>query len=409
MARGLGFLAGLMTLVPPATAMMKFQRLSQVPVATTEQLHDTGAPASGVLTPSRASFPQKVLVAYTAFPESPIILRAVRAGVNVVVWTFIELANHSIVGEFDPVVIRQVHEATIEDGLEVVHMVSIGGWNVEHTLSNTCGPSPCSGSTYAASFREWNEKLAKLVGKGWRGFDGVDWDVEGVDNAESASNEFTAADLDVILEMSNALRSEFLISLVPPQSYFNCLESGFDLSLRHPAKSEPTFHYAGLNAYAPLYAKSPETFDLVMIQLYEGYSDAGFDLYWEGSVANVGEPGWPRRASTAHATEVIQKNVQCLSNGEWSVDFNGFWGLPNKTHVQVPLAKIVLGLGNGWTMSGFKFPYFEPTAAVDGRSGARGFMYWSMANEDPDNSFTRALAKGLGGQTKQHRLPSKIA
>merc|ERR1739845_257668 len=100
-----------------------------------------------------------------------------------------------------------------------------------------------------------------------------------------------------MLSMSQALRDDFLISMVPGQSSFNCRESDFDTSLLFPAESNPSFLYAAKNAYAVLYAKCPDCFDLVMVQIYETYSLAGFDLYWGGDEANVGQDGWPRDGS----------------------------------------------------------------------------------------------------------------
>merc|ERR1712086_1117527 len=100
-------------------------------------------------------------------------------------------------------------------------------------------------------------------------------DIEGVDNATSPSNHFDLATLEIMLSMSQALKEDFLISMVPPQSYFDCKQNGFDLSLRHASEQDPIFLYAGLNVYTALYAKCPDSFDIVMVQLYESFSPAG--------------------------------------------------------------------------------------------------------------------------------------
>lgn len=340
----------------------------------------------------RPSLPSPMIAAYSGGASAEKLVSAARAGVNVIFWSFIRLANNSVTSSLNTTVIHDAHQALQRDGIHVVHMASTGGWNEGHTIS-VCSPGPCSGASYAESFRAWNEEMTARVGGGWPGFAGLDWDIEGVDDWSSPSNEFTAQTLGLMLDTATSLRSDFLISLVPAQSYFNCLTSGFDLSLRHPAKSKPDFRYAALNAYAALYAKSPDTFDLVMVQLYEGYSDAGFDLYWHGDVGNVGKPGWPRNGTKQAMTDIIESNVRCLSDGSWTVDFAGFWGLPNRTVISLPPDKVVMGLGNAWTLrSNFKFPYFDPAAAARGRAGSRGFMYWVISEEDAENSFTRALA-----------------
>ena len=69
----------------------------------------------------------------------------------------------------------------------------------------------------------------------------------------------------------------YVISLVPPQSYFDVTSSHFDLSLLHSYSDyHPEFHYRGLNSYAILVAaygqsvvqgEQVPTFDMVMVQV----------------------------------------------------------------------------------------------------------------------------------------------
>merc|ERR1719469_1069253 len=110
-----------------------------------------------------------------------------------------------------------------------------------------------------------------------------------------------------MIGISKELRKDgYLVSMVPPQSYFDCTTAGFDSSLRHLSDQGPSdWFYAGMNAYAVIYAKCPECFDLVMVQYYEGYAIAGYDLYWNGTKANVGAEGWPRNGTADMQRSII--------------------------------------------------------------------------------------------------------
>lgn len=365
---------------------------------TVEQLFVAAANAAPMARKAaRPTLPSPMLAGYTGGADTEKIVKAVRAGVNTIYWSFLNLRNNGLIVGLDINQVLEVHRELTAENISVAHMVSIGGWNGRHDFSIGCTPGPCDGARYAASFETLDAQI-KAVGEGWPGFTGIDWDIEGHDNWNSTQNEFTLDELTIMLDMSRALSPNFVISMVPAQSYFNCRESGFDLSLRHAALSNPGFKYAGLNAYAALYAKAPEVFDVVIVQLYEGYSDAGFDLYWGGSEENIGADGWPRAGSTSDMTRVVRETIECITNGSWKVDFNGFWGLPNRTVIQVPLGQAVIGLANGWApQSNFKFAYFDPHAAARAirttRSG--GAAYWTIAVQDPANSFTRALRRIL--------------
>ena len=71
----------------------------------------------------------------------------------------------------------------------------------------------------------------------------------------------------------------FIVTLVPPESYFDVTTSSYDRSLTHPYPEpwHPEFLYHGRNVYTYLLAKySLEIFDLIDIQLYESYSHATY-------------------------------------------------------------------------------------------------------------------------------------
>merc|ERR1711957_196609 len=252
----------------------------------------------------------------------------------------------------------------------------------EHTMTGSCASGPCSGTAYASSFRRFNAGMKAAV-PGFPGFAGIDWDLEGNDAPTSSNNNFSLETYQVMLDMSKELKSEFIISMVPAQSYFDCRSSSFDTSLLHAATSTPSFLYQGANSYTILYAKCPECFDLVMVQLYEGYSLAGFDLFWAGDASHVDQQGWPRYGTEEDMSNVIRSNMKCLVDG-WTVDFNGYWDMTSQ-HVSVPASKVVIGLGSpGWTGTNshpaFKNPFFSGDASgkawCDQR--VRGFAYWSI-------------------------------
>jgi len=353
---------------------------------------------------SKPTLPKQMIAGYTGGASPQKVSEAVKQGVNVLFWSFMHFRNNSVVGDknMNSETIGPVYKALVDMGRkDVLHILSFGGWEDPHNIAGTCGKTPCSGEAYAASFRSFNEEIKANI-SGFPGFAGIDWDYEGMDELNSSSNEFNMETYEAMLNMSKSLSKDFIISMVPPQSYFNCRNSGFDNSLRHAALSDPSFTYAGLNAYAALYAKCPDCFDLVMVQLYEGYSVAGYDLYWDGRPSNVGRPGWPRDGTEAQMKTIIQQNMQCLAKG-WTVEFNGFWGLANQT-VTVPPEKIVMGLANEWAAHPaptYKTAYFlggpsgeawcEGVSTNGGSSRTLGFMYWVL-NEDLPNA---ALAANL--------------
>jgi len=170
------------------------------------------------------------------------------------------------------------------------------------------------------------------------------------------------------------------------------------LSLENPATSTPGFHYHAKNIYALLYAKCPQCFDLVMVQIYEGWSRAGFDLYWAGKTSNIGAEGWPRNGTEEAMMDVVLENMRCLVEG-FDVDFGDFMGVGRK-HIALPAEKVVIGLGS-WSgiKDSFKVPYFSGSAAgmawCKGLTGTkariRGFAYWTISSDMPNSSYAGDL------------------
>lgn len=73
--------------------------------------------------------------------------------------------------------------------------------------------------------------------------------------------------------------------------------------------------------------------------------------------------------STSDMTRVVRETIECITNGSWKVDFNGFWGLPNRTVIQVPL-------GQARRPCGFRNPSSRPLAPS---------LLWASAWEDLTN------------------------
>lgn len=340
--------------------------------------------------------PTTVVAGYTSGATPDKVSLAVEKGMNVMFWSFIELKDNEVVTGLTADYIGSVMQA-LPNGTDLIHFASIGGWSAPHDIAGTCGAVACSGVEYAKSFRAFNERMKADV-SGFPGFDGIDWDYEGADDQSLPTNNFTLEVYELMLNMTQELKSDFLISMVPAQSYFNCEDPGFNSSLLFPAESNPSFTYAGKNAYTVLYAKCPDCFDLIMVQLYEGYSLAGFDLYWGGNESNVGAPGWPQEGTQEDMQRIVSQNMQCLVSG-WEVAFNGYWGVKSQK-VTLPASKVVMGLGNGWTHSGdtpYKFPFFNGTAcgaawcdgvtSANGAEHVRGFAYWDISDDDNTSSF----------------------
>jgi len=353
---------------------------------------------------SKPVLPSPMIAGYTSGASQEKITTAVTQGANVIFWSFMNLKGNQLVGGLTPESVGPTFQALAQMGRsDVLHFVSFGGWGPDHSLAGTCGSSPCSGEAYAAAFRVWNDNFTSHI-PGFPGFAGIDWDIEGTDTLDSPSNEFSMEAYEVMLNMTKALNDDFLVSMVPPQSYFNCQTSGFDSTLRHASESMPNFTYAGLNAYTALFAKCPSCFDMVMVQLYESYSTAGFDLYWDGNASNVGKSGFPREGSTENMQSVIKQNLECLSDG-FNVDFNGFWGLENQK-VVVPASQVVIALANGWAVP--EAPHFKAAYFAGGPSGdawcsqestarARGFVYWDIGDYSLHNvSLVKDLAAAMG-------------
>lgn len=67
-------------------------------------------------------------------------------------------------------IVREIREL----GMHTVHLISIGGWNSPHPDTTI---SAEEGYEY---WNYWNRHIAARPEKGFLGFDGFDWDIEGM-------------------------------------------------------------------------------------------------------------------------------------------------------------------------------------------------------------------------------------
>jgi len=193
-------------------------------------------------------------------------LAEARAGVNVLIWSFISnLDNNQVHFDLDSNCIAQVAKTLREEHLPTTHLVSIGGWDAPHPNTTTAGEE------WWTVIKQWNRDIISKPALNFSGFDGIDWDLEGNDTPTSQWNMFTQKTLDLMGTLSKAAHDDgFIVTLVPPESYFDVTTSSYDRSLTHPYPEpwHPEFLYHGRNVYT--------FFDLIDIQLYESYSHATY-------------------------------------------------------------------------------------------------------------------------------------
>jgi len=118
------------------------------------------------------------------------IVNAVKQGVNVVMWFSINLAVSPETGrpiitngpDWDCVADRVAEIAQLN--LETVHIISIGGWNSPHPDTSV------SAEEAYDHWNNWNKNIVARPDKGFYGFHGFDWDIEGMFCAVSFTHRF---------------------------------------------------------------------------------------------------------------------------------------------------------------------------------------------------------------------------
>ena len=195
------------------------------------------------------------------------------------------------------------------------------------------------------------------------------------------------------------------------ESYLDPTRHGFDRSLLHEydewVSIVPGFRYHGLNTYAYLIDKygyscsdfnpssgvmmieeqqqqQQHTFDLVILQLYEGYSHAEYHTTQLKECSNDGvltECNQP-------TDEYIVSVVRSLIRG-WDIDYTQDKELnyPYKNTMRIDKTRIVIGLANGWAGDGkFFLAYPEEvemayTSLLATDEEPRGFAFWNILDE----------------------------
>lgn len=164
------------------------------------------------------SIPDKLIVGYANWNEcDDKIIEAVQNGVNVVMWFAINLSVHPISGK--PMITNGPDMDCVADiilkikelKLNTIHLISIGGWNSPHPdITNDA-------ETTYEYFDYWNHNIAARPDKGFYGFDGIDWDIEGNDNFNSPNNLFSCECLDLMGRFSQLAkeRGQYIVTMAP--------------------------------------------------------------------------------------------------------------------------------------------------------------------------------------------------
>ncbi len=214
-----------------------------------------------------------------------------------------------------------------------------------------------------------------------------------------------------------AKRDGYIVSMAPMESYLDPTTSDFNRSCRltNPEWQPivPAFTYHGRNVYAYLLARygrtslpaseastgneEVDTFDMIVLQLYESYSHFGHAVGARGEAPS----------------DALARLARALRDG-WRVNFSAdpALGLPDTT-VSVPPSRLVFGLANAWAQPAGPPPhktlFVRPRDLAAGyaalaRDGAapRGFAFWSAVHEGD------ALRADAGGPAERLFLAAEL-
>ena len=321
----------------------------------------------------RRKLPEKILIGY-ATRCSEKVIQAVREGVNVVIWSFVEMTvapenetdsggKAKCISTFDLSCAKEMINQLDREGYDdTIHLVSFGGWNGPH-LPNEL------------SAEEMYHAWKKLTGDV---FHGLDWDLEGHDQLDSSTNLFSIDCLENMGRISELAKQDgFIVGMAPPQSYLDIEESRFSryVNLTDPKREwHNDFHYFGHNVYSYLLSKYGDSIDFVSVQFYESYSRAGLDVFHNNVT--------PESYLENYVIDLIGTKAE-----SFFVDFDHDPTLSYSSRmVPFPLSKVVFGFANGWGMNDDeKVCYFDPKEIavaydklVDSSQPPRGFMFWVM-------------------------------
>ena len=308
------------------------------------------------------------------------VLNAARTGVNVIYWFASSLLYNSTTNA--PYVsyggpnldcIANISLILRAEGLKTTHMITIGGWDAPHP------DTTASSITIYQTWKTWQQNVVVRPGLE-DGFHGIDWDLEGNDDVTSPYNTFTIDVLNLVGEFSAFAKNDgFIISMVPAESYLDVSESRFNRSLLLSYNDgwQPLFTYHGRNAYAYILSKWSDTFDIVLLQLYESFSHLDYAA----------------QALLEPPSEYISTLVPALTTGWW-VDFSSDSALNySSQRVSIPRDKLLLGFGNAWAQATPTTPRNETKNTLVfpeeiglahkslGIQAPRGYFFWCIAEE----------------------------
>ena len=334
----------------------------------------------------RRSLPEKVLVGYAQTCDDK-VKKAIRDGVNVVVWAFLEMSSTLSTLDFSC-----IQDLIIEmDAIgynDTVHMVSLGGWNGPHFDPQF--------STADDWFLEFKAQVGNI-------FHGIDIDFEGNDNPLSPWNYFPVETLDMIGSVFELAKEDgYIVSVAPAQSYLDIHSESFSLyvNLTDPKRDwHSGFHHFGKNVYGYLLAKYADLIDLVMVQFYESYSRAAMEISFHNMA--------PEAYLSLYNERLVTNKQQFYVDFEMESEV----GLKGQ-YVELPLSKLVWGFQNGERNNkDAKHVYFPADCIqaayqdlVDHLMEPRGFMFWVIGREGTHGLY---YAKELNDILHIRSLPNQ--
>ena len=140
---------------------------------------DTNLPSKPLCAGRRRKLPEKLIVGYANWNQcDDSIVRAVEEGVNVLIWFSINLiadenGSPMINNGPDMDCVAEKVKIMRDKGLDVVHLISVGGWNSPHPDTKN------SAEVVFENWERWNKEFVSRPELGFYGFDGIDWDIEG--------------------------------------------------------------------------------------------------------------------------------------------------------------------------------------------------------------------------------------
>lgn len=297
-------------------------------------------------------------------------------------WFSISLAKDPIIqhGGLNYTCVAETVAKIKDKGFNVIHLISIGGWNTRHPDASITGQQAYQ------SWKEWNTKTIANSEFEFNGFDGFDWDLEGNDDQISSPyNHFSVETLDIMGHMSVLAKADgYVVAMAPAESYIDFTHGYFDRSLLHSYleyKPYINFTYHGWNCYAYVWSKFQftilndgvikRTFDWVFVQFYEGYSHMFYNTTFL------------RQTPASYMVNAIST----LNDG-YIVHFSNDHAIKYQTQVvRIPYSYVVIGLANGWADNN-KFmllseeQLFESGELMKAKKLIpRGFGFWNIADE----------------------------